>query len=109
MNNGELQALKIVFDYGWKSLQNFEFHFFNPLFWCIIFLLFIVLYRFWVAKHAFSFSLMTALILLFVTEIEYRFSIVFARSGEVFDSSVIRLVALTFLAIIFLVYTFLRR
>jgi hypothetical protein len=104
----EWLILKMVLDEGWKSLQRFEFLFFNPLFWCIIFLLFIVLHRLWVTRHAFSFSLMTALILLFVTEIEHRFSLVFAKAGETFDPSLMRLVAFASLAVIFLIYTFIR-
>ncbi len=100
--------LKTVFDEGWKSLQRLEFLFFNPLFWCIIFLMFIVLHRLWVTRHAFSFSLMTALILLFLTEIEHHYSLLFMKAGETFDPSLIRMVAFISLALIFLVYTFLR-
>ncbi|MFH0827254.1 MAG: hypothetical protein V1923_05180 [Candidatus Omnitrophota bacterium] len=106
--DGQWLILKTVFEEGWISLQKLEFLFFNPLFWCIIFLLFIVLHRLWVTRHAFSFSLITALILLFMTEIEYRFSAVFARTGETFDPSLIRLVAFASLTVIFLVYTFIR-
>ncbi|KPK98650.1 MAG: hypothetical protein AMJ95_03260 [Omnitrophica WOR_2 bacterium SM23_72] len=100
--------LKLVFQDGWENLLQLKFFFFNPLFWCIIFLLFIVLHRLWVTRHAFSFSIMTALILLFMTEIDNRFSILFAKSGEIFDPSPIRLVAFASLTVIFLVYTFIR-
>ena len=105
---GEWLSLKTVFEEGWKSLQNFEFLFFNPVFWCIIFLMFIILHRLWVTKHAFSFSLMTALILLLMTEMEHRFSAAFLRAGEVFDPSLMRIVAFAFLGFMFLIYTFLR-
>jgi hypothetical protein len=104
--NQELEALKTVFMSGYRSLQNFEFNFFNPLFWAIIFLLFLILWKFWSGKRAFSFSFMTALILLSITEIEFRFSALFSKAGETFDSSIIRLLGLAAIALIFLFYTF---
>ncbi len=107
MTSVDLEVLKQVYHSGAESLGRFEFIPINPLFWFIILFLFAFLYKFWSKKHAFSFSMMAALILMATTEIEFRYCAALVRTGEVFDPGIIRLVALVSIALIFMFYTFL--
>jgi len=54
----------------WQDLENFNFSIFNPLFWSGLFVLFLVLLRFWRIRKSFSFCLILALILLGTTKLE---------------------------------------
>jgi len=68
--NINLPMLKETFFTHLDSLKDFNFSFLNPVFWLLIFVLFLVLLKFWQTRKAFSFSLLTAAILLASTQIE---------------------------------------
>lgn len=106
--NIRLETLKEILLFNLKSLENFEFTFFNPLFWAIIFILFFVLQKRWGIKNAFTFSAITAVILLLTTELEGAIVVTLSAAGEPFDSGIIRLISLTVISFLFLVYAFLR-
>lgn len=101
------EALKQNFLPYFKPLANYEFTFFNPLFWIFLLLLFLVLLLIWETKKSFQFCLLLAFILLCTTEIESRFVSVFSASGQLFDVSVLRLISLLVVLFMFLFYAFL--
>ena len=104
-----IEVLKLRTALHLYSLKHFHFSLFNPLFWAVLLLLFLLLLTIWRAKKAFSFSLITGIILLINTEIENYLVDKFAKSGEVFDLTTFRLFPLAIIAFIFLTYLFLTR
>jgi len=104
----EVNAFRSVLESGYRNLLDFQFQFFNPIFWVGVFLLFIILCKFWVPKRALSFAITTAIILLFLTELELRMGQVFVSAGESFEPTPVRLVALAAIGIEFLLFTFLK-
>jgi hypothetical protein len=102
------QMLKQTFLLSLESLYEFEFTFFNPLFWAIVLILFLVLRRIWGKKNSFTFSSLTAIILLVTTELENNIAVAMAIHGEPFDSGIIRMLSIVIILVLFLAYVFLR-
>lgn len=103
-----LDALKAGLSSHLKSLQNFDFSFFNPLFWIFLLILFLVLLRFWETKKSFSFCFTIGVVLLATTEMERYVTDLFTRPGETLDLFVIRISSLLLISVISLYYLFLK-
>lgn len=104
----DLEALKAVLISDFESLYRFNFSCLNPVFWLVILILYIILRRFWEAKSAFTFLLLTAVILLLTSAFEGRIAFAMAAGGEQLDPGLIRLITLLIIGVLFLAYTFLR-
>jgi len=105
MENIDFNALKEVLITYLVSLENFNFSFLNPLFWIFIFLLFLILLRFWQAKKSFSFCLIIAIILLATTKLEGLLADKLTTSREAFDPLLIRVLSGFIIMIIGFYYT----
>ena len=75
------------------SLKDFNFSYLNPLFWVGVFVLFLLLLRFWHAKKSFSFCLLIAAILLTTTKLEIFMADKLTTSTETFDPLLIRVLS----------------
>ncbi|HEC68955.1 MAG TPA: hypothetical protein ENI31_01515 [Candidatus Omnitrophica bacterium] len=91
----------------WQELRNFNFSIFNPLFWLGLFILFLILLRFWRIRKSFSFCLTLALILLGTTKLEnILLSLGVDRQG--FGLPLLRTGAFFIIGIIFVYYLLVR-
>ena len=100
----DLQALKEALIPYLDSLKSFNFSYLNPLFWVFIFVLFLILLRFWQAKKSFSFCLITSIILLASTKLEGFLANKLTTSIETFDPLLIRIISCFIIVIIGLYY-----
>lgn len=107
LTNFDFELFRQWFLFYLKPLENFEFYFFNPLFWIILFLLFLLLLRVWQAKKSFQFCLLLAFILLCTTEIESRSAALFSSSELLFDAAIIKLVSIFVIIMLLMFYIFL--
>jgi len=106
--NIDFEAIKSSLSSGLETLQNFHFTVSNPVFWIVLFFLFILLLRFWEHRKAFSYVIVLALILLATTQTEKLIGSAVGKYGETFDPILIRAVAGALLVLITLYYLFLR-
>ena len=91
-----------------NSLKDFHFSFLNPVFWLLIIVLFLILLRFWQTKKAFSFSLLTAAILLASTQIEiYLQGKLTPITGQV-DPFLIRLLTVFLIFVVLFYYALIK-
>jgi hypothetical protein len=102
-----VEALKQSFLFYLKPLGNFEFTFFNPLFWIFLLLLFTILLQRWEVKKAFYFCLLVVFILLCSTAIESRLITFFSTPGQSLDTSLLRMISAFLVICVFLLYMFL--
>ena len=100
MENIDFNALKEALIPYLDNLRNFNFSFLNPLFWIFIFLLFLILLKFWQAKKAFSFCLIITIILLATTKLEGLLADKLTTSRETFDPLLIRILSAFIIMII---------
>ena len=102
-------TLRATFLYHLDSLKHFHFSGLNPVFWLFLLLLFLILLRFWEIKKAFPFCSIVAIVLLATTKLENFIADMFAKSGEIFDPRIIRLLPIVIIPFIILYYAFVRR
>ena len=102
----DFEAFRQRFLFYLKPLENFEFSFFNPIFWLSLLLLLLILLQIWPAKKSFHFCLLLAFILLCTTEIESRFVASFP-TNQLFDAVTIKLISSFAVMLLFLLYVFL--
>jgi hypothetical protein len=91
-----------------ESLRNFQFSIANPLFWAYLFILFLILLKFWGIKKSFSFCAVTAIILAATTRIENFVLGLFAQAREPFDPIIIRALSAGIIFVILIYYIFLK-
>ncbi|MDP2911812.1 MAG: hypothetical protein Q8N76_05730 [Candidatus Omnitrophota bacterium] len=104
----EIESLKTTFLPYVKSIQDFNFHYSNPLilvFFMTVFLM-LVWFRGWSRRKAFFFCLTMSLILLSMTWAEKSIRGIFVRPDESFDPFIIRVVSLVAISVTMLYYTF---
>lgn len=101
------KVFKITFAPYYKALNNFHFHFYNPLFWVFLLILFLILLRYWQEGKAFSFCLILAIILLGTTKFESMTREALANYGQTFDPLAARVLALVIIGVISICYAFL--
>ncbi len=87
-------------------LKNYEFTFFNPMFWLVLVCIFLLYLKFWQLKKSFSFSLFLAFMLLSTTEIQARVTSLLAPAGEPFDTTIIKFISLIIVSFFYLIYVF---
>ena len=97
---------KVLLD-GLGPLQNYEFHFYNPIFWIFLFCLLILLLKIWDPKKAIQYCLLLAFVLLCTTEIQSRCIALFSSPGNLFDTAVIKLISITVVMLLSMFYFFL--
>tara|TARA_B100000315_G_C14564723_1_gene582332 strand:- start:1085 stop:1417 length:333 start_codon:yes stop_codon:yes gene_type:complete len=102
------QSLGDLFKHYLNPLADFQFTLNNPVFWLLLFILFLCLLRFWDIKKSLSFCLVSGSILLAATKVEEIFGNTIKASGEPFDPLIVRLVAMIFIAIVVLYYCFIK-
>ena len=107
MNIDFVTLKKILLSYL-NSLKQFHFDFLNPLFWIFLFVLFLILARLWYTKKSFSFCLIIAIILLATTKLENLIKNFFFKSGESFDTTIIRALSALFILLISMYYFIIR-
>ncbi|MCU0665527.1 MAG: hypothetical protein MUF05_00285 [Candidatus Omnitrophica bacterium] len=88
-----------------EQLRLFKFSVLNPVIWAIALIVFFILSRNWNANKAFSFCIITLLILFSQTFVSDHLSSSYAL---VFDSSVVRIIFAVFFFIVLLYYIFIR-
>lgn len=102
----DIEALKKYLLPHLEELKDFEFSYLNPLFWVSLFVIFLILSRFWGERRkAFSFSVISGLILLGMTKTEVYFSTLFGDSLVPF---LVRMISLFIASIVFLYYVFIK-
>ena len=105
----DFDVLRRTFLYHLDSLKNFNFSFLNPVFWLFLLILFLILLRFWLAKKAFSFCMILAIVLLATIKLENFMAGLLANSVKTFDPTIIRLFAIAIVVFIFIYYAFIKR
>jgi len=100
----DFDALKEALIPYLDSLKNFNFSFLNPLFWVFIFVLFLILLRFWQTKKSFSFCLTIAIILLATTKLEGLLADKLTTPTETFDPILIRVSSCFIITVVGLYY-----
>jgi len=98
------ETLKSTFAPYYKSLVNFHFYFYNPLFWVFLLILFLILLRRWQEGKAFSYCLLLAIILLGATRFESMTRQALANYGQTFDPLPARVLVLVIIAILSICY-----
>lgn len=83
------------------ELKSAKFSFLNPLFWGILFVIFLIFARLWDTRRAFSFCLTTAVILLAATKLE---GYVLNMFGDSFAPFLIRILLLFIMGLVFVYY-----
>ena len=101
-----LDTLKTILLPQLEALKNFNFSFRNPLFWVFLFLLFLVLTRFWDVRKSFSFCLIVGILLLLSTELGWYIGVLFGNAP--FALFLVKLFSLFVIAIIFLYYALIK-
>ena len=104
----EIESLKTTFLPYIKNIQDFHFHYNNPLIWVFFMTVFLILvwFRGWSHRKAFSFCLTMSLILLGMTWMEKSIRGVFVRPDESFDPFIIRVVSLVVISAVALYFAF---
>lgn len=102
----DFEAFRQRFLFYLKPLANFEFSFFNPIFWICLLLIFLILLQIWPVKKSFHFCLLLAFILLCTTKIESRFVASFP-TNQLFDATTIKLISSAAVMLLLLFYIFL--
>ena len=103
------ENLKRDFITNFNLLGDFHFTFDNLVFWLFIFVLFVVLLEIWDLKNAFSFTAIVSAILLLSTEAEKHLVVLFARPGESFDPSLMRIAVVVSISMLSFLYFFTRK
>ena len=104
----EIESLKTTFLPYIKSIQDFNFHYSNPLIWVFFMTVFLMLvwFRGWSRRKAFFFCLTMSLILLGMTWMEKSIRGAFVRPDESFDPFIIRAVSLVVMSVTVLYFAF---
>jgi len=102
--NVDIEALKESLLSHLESLQVFHFSALNPLFWAFLFILFLILSRFWKTRKSFSFCVVIAIVLLACSKLEHSAANALGSS----TSFMIRGLSLFIIAIVSLYYFFIR-
>ena len=106
MPNLIFEDIQAILASGWLELMNFQFLITNPVFWLMIFVLFIVFLKLWDIKKSFSFSAIVAVILIVTTEVEHYVIAAFRGAGEAFDPVFIRIICLIVIGVLLFLYLF---
>lgn len=91
----------------WQNLKEFEFAYYNPLFWLFVLLTVMVLSRVWELRKAISYCSIMAAILLAATWIEGIIDMHLYAAGESFDVAIMKMVAFCMTTSVSVVYFFL--
>jgi len=102
----EMETLKTIFSPYYQSLKNFQFLFYNPLFWVFLLILFFILLRFWESGKAFSFCLIIAGVLLGLTRLESFLTTLLAKHGASFDPLPLRILSIVIIVVVSVCYFF---
>lgn len=108
IKNIDFQAIREAYFVDMERLKNFQFSIDNPLFWILIAILLLVLFRFWDFKKAFSFSLIVAVILLALPKLEAYVIERILAPDEMFEPLAVRIPCFLFISFIFIYYAFLK-
>jgi hypothetical protein len=107
--NINFDSLKTTFLIQFDSLKNFHFSLFNAVFWIFLFILFLILLRFWGIKKALYFCLTLAALLLAATLLENFMMKTMTRLGGTFDASITRLLSIIIMLFTFLFFVFIKQ
>jgi cation transport ATPase len=78
----------------------------NPVFWLFMALLFLILLKIWVAKKAFIFTVLIAIILLLTTLAEERFIHLLSPTNESLNLWLVRFMAVVIVACLSFLFLF---
>lgn len=91
-----------------ESLKNLDFSYQNPLFWILIFVIFLVFAKIWGARKSFMFSVILSGILLATTAAEHKLMRMLVKPGEAFDPTIIRIFFGVLVAFTILYFAFIK-
>jgi len=107
--NSFIFRMKLIFGPYWAQMQEWNFSLFNPLFWIMVLIIFLFLLRSWKLKKAFSFCVVTAIILLSESQFEsYILSISSGDYAKGLLSAFVRRAFIGIIAFVVLYYFFIK-
>ena len=103
-----LQKLIDAFKCYLQDLSSFRNLELNPLFWTLVFILFLFLLRLWGKRKSFSFCFILTLLLITCSKVERVAANYFISSGESYDPFIIRTILSIIILFVIAYYVFLK-